>query len=258
MSKSGPTRRTLLASSLTVLPMARVHAADPAPRVVAVLSLIGDALSLVVRRMTTGSNVDRNEQQTMAIDDPVFDVAAAEAAERAVKEAVPAAERLRVSIRDKRLYALQDGVLEPGNASDGMRLALQSLLLKEKATHLLLVTKRRDDAVFKLAASTTGSGKVSGMGIYIDNSIGLRDTASTVVATGYFACYAYVKATLVEVSTMRSLGASKGTDSVITTSLGEDAIRAWDALSAKGKADNLVRVADRAVFDAARQVASLL
>jgi hypothetical protein len=208
--------------------------------------------------MTTGSNLDRNEHQTMAIDDPVFDVAAAEAAERAIKEAVPSAERLRVSIRDKRLYALQDGVLEPGSASDGMRQALQSLLLKEKATHLLLVSKRRDDAVFKLAASTTGGGKVSGIGIYIDNSIGLQDNAGTQVAQGYFACYAYVKVTLVDVATMRPLGASKGTDSLLTTAIGEDALRAWDALSAKGKADNLVRVTDRAVFDAARQVASLL
>lgn len=258
MNKNSPGRRALLLAALATLPVLGARAADPAPRIVAVLSLIGDELTIVVRRMVTGSQLDRNDRRALAIEDTVFDVAAAVAAERAIKEVMPAAQRLRVSVRDKRLFALQDEVLEPGPASDGMREALQALLLKEKATHLMLITKRRGDAQFQLSESKTGVGKVSGMGIFIDNGIDLRSTTTGQSGTGYFACYAYVKVTLVEVATMRSLGSRNGTESVMTTPIGSsDASSAWDALSAKGKADNLVDVADKAVFGAAREVASI-
>ena len=212
-------------------------------------------MTLVTRRTATGSRLDRNERQSLPIEDPAFDVAAAVAAERAIKEALPSADRLRMSVRDKRLFALQDSVFEPGPASDGLRQALQTLLLDAKATHLMLITKRRDTAQFRLADGHIGDGQIEGIGIFIDNTVGLDDPSSRQTGTGYFACYAYVKATLVDVATMRVLGASNGTDSMMTTAIGVSATSAWEALSAEGKAQNLMRVADRAVYAAAREVA---
>ena len=67
-----------------------------------------------------------------------------------------------------------------------------------------------------------------------------------------------MKATLVDVATMRVLGASDGTESAITTAIGGSATDAWEALSAAGKAENLMRVADRAVCTPlAREVAAI-
>ena len=248
-------RRALLLVSLALLALPAARAAEATRPTVAVLSLIGDEMTLVTRRLTTGSRLDRNERQAVPIEDPAFDVAAAVAAERAIKEAMPSAERLRMSVRDKRLFALQDGVFQPGPASDGLRQALQSLLLDAKATHLMLITKRRDVAQFRLADSHIGDGKIEGIGIFIDNSAWLEDPITRKFGTGYFACYAYVKATLVDVATMRVLGASDGTDSAITTAIDGSATNAWEALSPAGKAENLMRVADRAVYAAARQAA---
>ncbi|MCE9659766.1 MAG: hypothetical protein K8R60_14490 [Burkholderiales bacterium] len=259
MNISLQARRALLLASLLALSLASARAAEPPKPTIAVLSLIGDELTLVTRRMSTGSQLDRNDRQAIPIANPAFDVAAAVAAERAIKQALPSAERIRVSVRDQRLFSLQDRVLEPGPASDGMREALQALLLKEKATHLMLVTKRRDNAQFRMIDSYTGDGKVSGMGIYIDNTKDLQSETTGQSGTGYFACYAYVKVTLVDVATMRSLGARNGTESVMTTPIGRnDASTAWDALSAQGKEDNLVRVAEQAVFRATLEVAAVL
>ena len=56
---------------------------------------------------------------------------------------------------------------------------------------------------------------------------------------------------------MRVLGSSNGTESVMTTAIGVSATSAWEALSAAGKAENLMRVADRAVYAAVREVASI-
>ena len=255
MSLTRQARRALLLASMAMLALPAAGAAEATKPTVAVLSLIGDEMTLVTRRLLTGSRLDRNDRQSVPIVDPAFDVAAAVAAERAIKEAMPSADRLRMSVRDKRLFALQDSVFQPGPASDGLRQALQTLLLDAKATHLMLITKRRDNAQFRLADSHIGDGKIEGIGIFIDNSAWLEDPTTRKFGTGYFACYAYVKATLVDVATMRVLGASDGTESAITTAIDGSATNAWEALSPAGKAENLMRVADRAVYAAARQAA---
>jgi hypothetical protein len=66
---------------LALLAVPRCAAAE-APRTVAVLSLIGDEMSLVTRRTPPAAAVDRNDRQAIALADPSFDLAAALAAER--------------------------------------------------------------------------------------------------------------------------------------------------------------------------------
>ena len=149
MQHLGPARRALSLAALALLAVPPLGLAAEAPRTVAVLSLIGDEMSLLTRRTATGSNLDRHERQAIPMADPSFDLAAALAAERAIQEARPGAQRLRVTVGDKRLLALQEAVLERGPASDPMREALQALLRDAKATHLLLITKRRDDVRFR-------------------------------------------------------------------------------------------------------------
>jgi len=250
----GFTRRSLLLSPLAALPIAAAQGAD-ATRVVAVLSLIGDELNTVVRRQAT--NVDRNERNSLPVEAPSFDGAALAAGDRAVAEAMPGAERLRVAIRDKRLFALQEGLLEPGAASDGMREALKALLAKAQATHLLLVTKRRDEARFKLAhGDSTGGGRINGVGIYFDTTADMVDVKTGETAVGYFACYAYVRVWLLEAASLRVLASRNGSDHLMTTALGhKSATAAWDARSPQEKMHDLVQVIDKAVYGAAREIA---
>lgn len=252
-------RRALLLAAVAILSLPQARAADaPAVRTIAVLSLLGDELTTVHRRFATGSQLDPNRRESIPIDDPAFDRTAMDAAERALAEALPAAERLRFGIRDKALFAIQDGLLEPGPASDGMRKGLQGLLQKSGATHLLLITKRRDDFLFKLGdGDTTGIGKVSGVGLFIDNNTEMRDLTTGQHGTGFFVCYAYVRATLVEAATLRVVASRIGTEQAMTTPIGvKDAKTAWDAMPNKAKLENLMRAIDSAVYDAVRQLAT--
>ncbi|MCE9659765.1 MAG: hypothetical protein K8R60_14485 [Burkholderiales bacterium] len=258
MTKAPHVRRLLLLAPLAALLPPHAMAADAPPRTVAILSLLGDELTTVIRRVSTGSQLDRNDRQSIPIDDPSFDAAAMDAAERAIVEAVPGAERLRFGIRDKALFAIQDGLLQAGPASDEMRKGLQGLLQKTGATHLLLVTKRRDDFLFKLAdGNTTGAGKVSGVGLYIDNQTKLASATTGQHGTGFFVCYAYVKLTLVEAATLRVVATRYGSESIMTTPIGvKDASSAWEALPDKGKVENLKRAIDEAVYATTREIMS--
>lgn len=251
-------RRSLLFAPLATLPLLHANAADAPQRTIAVLSLLGDELTTVVRRFATGSQRDNNNRQSIPIDDPSLDSVAMDAAERAIVEALPAAERLRFGIRDKALFAIQDRLLEPGPASDDMRKGLQGLLQKTGATHLLLVTKRRDDFLFRLAdGNTTGIGKVSGVGLYIDNDTVLQSSTTFDQGVGFFVCFAYVKVTLVEAATLRVVATRNAHEHIMTTPIGvRDASTAWDVLPAKGKVDNLKAAIDTAVFTAARMIVS--
>jgi hypothetical protein len=252
MKHFGLARRGVLLAGIVLLAGSRLAVAAEAPRSVAVLSLIGDEMSLVTRRTATGSNLDRNDRQAIALTDPSIDLAASLAAERAIREAMPGVERLRVTVSDKRLYALQDAVFERGPQSDPMREALQAMLQGAKATHLVLITKRRDDARFALHDTHIGNGKIAGIGIFVDNVVGLEDRDTRIYGNGYFATYAYLQATLVEVATMRVLGRGIGKESMMTTAIGASAAVAWDMLPAAGKAENLMRVADLAAYRATR------
>jgi hypothetical protein len=263
LSLHRPLRRALLAAAFAVLPFAAAAADPPAAapgtpkRTIAILSLLGDELTMVVRRFSTGSQVDPNRRESIPIDDPAFDKAAMDAAERAFEAEMPGAERLRFGIRDKALFAIQDGLLEPGPASDGMRKGLQGLLAKTGATHLLLVTKRRDEFLFKLAdGNTTGIGKVSGVGIFIDNSTSLRSTQTGQINRGFFVCYAYVKLTLIEAATLRVVATRNGTEQIMTSAATNTTSTAWDALTDKEKVEHLIHAIDGAVYAATREIAA--
>ena len=251
-------RRAIVVAALALLPLLAAAADPPATapkRTIAILSLLGDELTMVVRRFSTGSQMDRNYRQSIPIDDPSFDKAAMDAAERALETAMPGVERLRFGIRDKALFAIQDGLLEPGAASDGMRTALQGLLAKTGATHLLLVTKRRDEFMFKLAdGSSTGIGKVSGVGLYIDNDTPLQSAETGQINKGFFVCYAYVKLTLVEAATLRIVATRNGTEQLMTSAANNTAATAWDALPDKAKVEHLIHAIDGAVHAATREV----
>jgi len=253
-------RPLLLAAAFAALPFAAAAADPPAPaakRSIAVLSLLGDELTMVVRRFATGSQMDTNRRESIPIDDPAFDKAAMDAAEHALEETMPGAERLRFGIRDKALFALQDGLLEPGPASDGMRKGLQGLLAKTGATHLLLITKRRDEFMFKLGdGQSTGYGKVSGVGLFIDNSTELQNMKTGQINRGFFVCYAYVKLTLVDAATLRVIATRNGTDQLMTSATENKGPNAWDSLSDKDKVRHLIHAIDGAVQAATREIAA--
>lgn len=245
------TRRFALLPALALM-AAATWAADPpaAPaRTYAVVSLIGDQFSVVSRRSDAGTRLDPNERTNLPVPDAVFDRIAAAAVEQALTDAKPGTPVLRASIRDPRLFALQDKLFTESAESHDMRVALRDLLAKAGATDLILVTKQRGEPTFKVVSGTiSGPGWISGIGFYIDNQRGMYNTEHRMTGEGFLAPYAYLTVSLLDMTSMRVVKSKQGLET--TMALPQDkqaAAHSWDALSAKEKVDALDYVIRKAV-----------
>lgn len=226
-------------------------ASSPLPPSFALLSLVGDQFSVVFHRPETGSRLDQNDRRDYPIAAATLDDVAVSAAEDVLKRLKPVSPVLRFSIRDPRLFALQDKLLVDSAESRGMRESLAKLLRDNGATRLVLVTKWRDDAQFKLLQTTTGTGKISGLGFYVDSFMRLHTTETGEGATGFLGPFAYLSVSVVDVASMAAIRSVQGRESDMKLPLSATgAVRAWDALTPEGKLDALERVLRRAVRNA--------
>jgi hypothetical protein len=225
-----------------------VHAAAtaqtaPAPATTfAVLSLVGDQFTVVSRKDEVGSRLDQNARRSYKIDTAVLDEYALDAAEKTIGKLKPGASVLRFSIRDPRLFELQDKLLVDSGDSRGMREALAKLAREHQANRLVIVTKWRDDASFKLYSGTTGAGKISGLGFYLDPTTRMGRLDSGEEAFGFLAPYAYVSVALVDVASMKPIRSAPVRESVTSLPVhSKGAVVAWDALTVEEKLTALER-----------------
>jgi hypothetical protein len=218
------------------------------PPTYALLSLVGDQFTVVSRREQTGSRLDQNARRSYPIDGATLDDMAVGAAEGVLKRLKPVSPTVRFSIRDPRLFELQDKLLVDSAESHGMREALAKLLREHQATRLVVVTKWRDDARFQLYEKTTGTGKISGLGFYVEPFERIRRLDTGEEAFGFLGPYAYVKVTLVDVASMASIRSVPAMESQMNVPVhSKGVVLAWDALTPAAKVDALERVLRRAV-----------
>ncbi len=232
----------LLPASLG-LDAARAAAAAAPPRY-AVLSLVGDEIVLVNRRMRTGSNIDSNERSAIPIAATSLDDAAFAGADAAIHVAEPTAEALRFSIRDPRLYTLQERLVVPVDANDeGLRDALRKVCVDQGVARLIVVTKRRGDARFGLYEGSIGDGKVAGAGFYLDRHVRTAGTDSGERATGFLGTFASLAVWLVDPASWRVIASRPGYAQRLDTAAGNrDAVTAWDAMTPQRKVNALEAV----------------
>ncbi len=226
-------------------------AAEPAAaptRTYAVVSLIGDQLGVVSRRPDVGTRLDPNERTNLPVSDAVFDRIATAAVEKALLDARPGTPVLSASIRDPRLFALQDKLLAESAESHDMRIALHDLLAKSGATDLILVTKQRGEPAFQTGEGMMMAvGSISGIGFYIDNVTRMFSEKKR-TGEGFLAPYAYLSVSLLDMASMAVVKSKQGLQT--TMALPQDkeaAAHAWDAMSAKEKVDALDFVIRKAV-----------
>ena len=243
-----------VAAALTFVAGASAQPAAPSPALpptFAVLSLVGDQFSVVFRREESGTRLDPNSRRDYPIPTAMLDDMTVGTVESVLKRLKPVSPVLRFSIRDPRLFALQDKLLVDSDESRSLREALAKLLRDNAATRLVLVTKSRDDAQFKVVEGKIGSGKISGLGFFVDTFTRLHTTGTGEGTTGFLGPFAYVSVTVVDAATMspiRSVPAREGDMQLPLNATG--ALRAWDALTPEGKVDALERVLRRGVESA--------
>ena len=202
-------------------------------RVYAVVSLVGDGLSIVVRETTTGSSIDRNARTFFKLETPVLDRAALFAAEDAIKRAEPGARTTLLEVHDPVVYAAQSRALDEGGGVRLVLLALGPSLAQSKATHLVLFTKQRHEAVLRIRDGSVGNGHLEGLGFYVDRAMRLQnpDTGETFV--GFLSPYAYFRVSLIEAATGKPLGEELVYASESTASASN--AHPWDALTSQQK-----------------------
>ncbi len=187
---------------VSLLAASVVMAATPTtPVVYGVLSLIGDKLTIIVAQPQVGSNLDPNRHRVVAIEEPVFDNIALRATVDAVRATRPAAELAAINTRSPVLFEKQRDLFVENNevlsVPDAILAALQALQAQQ-ATHLILITKHRDETKIQMANITDGAGRLEGLGFFLDGSTETRDASTGLVGRGYISPYAYFRIALIE------------------------------------------------------------
>ena len=227
----------LLAASGAVLSCAALAAgAPPRPGAgYAVVSLIGDKLSVVTHEASTGTTIERNKTQTLPVNGTVFDAEVMTQAEAALKRADAQARVSLYDLSSPAMFEQQERFLEGGKLRFSP--AVVATMRKEGATHLVLVTKQFAAAQLQAGDhDSLGSGYLQGMGFYIDRAVHMIDPRTGETGRGYFAPFVFAKVTLVDLSTLDVVHETSVKVNLSSASVGAAASPdAWDALTPKGK-----------------------
>lgn len=217
---------------------------------VAVVSLIGDAMTIDTYRRRVGTGVDANHQETIALSDPVFDYTALSTAESALAKMLPATSSVALlavpsagsDFDPARL--LMDGNISPSNP-------LVVALRKSGFTHLLAITKHRAPARLQLAGLTVGSGYLSGLGFYVDNHLPTKNLDTGKTGSGFVAPYVFIRLVLVELGSLDVRGEQTITASTSRSAADDEAgFSPWGSMSAEEKFSALRRLIQERVAGA--------
>jgi hypothetical protein len=229
--------RSILAALLLIAAAGSAGAADE-DRTCAILSLLGDGLSIVVHEASTGSRVDRNPRTFVKLETPELDRAALFVADDAIKRASPGIRTVLLEVRDPAVYAAQSRALdEGGDAHRHVLPALGPTLAQAKATHLVLFTKWRHEAMLRLPDGHAGSGQLEGLGFYIDRAMRLVNREASEPYLGFLSAFAYFRVSLIEVATGSVLGEESVFES--ETSFSVSGVHPWDTMTSQQKVSAL-------------------
>jgi hypothetical protein len=238
-------RRSAVGGLLALASAPASWAAEPPPRT-AVMSIVGDSITLVYWVVRTGSRADRNPQRAVPIADNTLDKAVLLAFDDALRSAAPGLEPVLMSWRSTELYELQDAVFEDQPKAKAVRDTLRERLIQAKAQRLVLVTKQRAPARMQLAGNTLGSGNLAGLGFFAQR-VELENIETRETGSGFLAPYAYLRASLVDVESMKVLRETSASESMpVMLRNSDSASNPLDALDGPQKYQALVRVITQA------------
>ena len=229
--------------------------AQPAavPTKVAMVSLIGDVMTIDTYRRRIGTSIETNRQEFIPLATPDFDDAALISAQQTLAALLPTATIDALAQPapgtdgdPERLLA--DGRPDPGNT-------LVAALRRHGYTHLLVIAKHRAPARIQLSGLAVGSGQVKGIGFYIDNELPTRNLQTNATGKGFVAPYLSIRLALVDLGSLE-LRAERSIMASTPRSAGDnpDGSHPWGAMSAGEKVDALMRLIREHVPGALREM----
>jgi hypothetical protein len=222
------------------------QAQTPQARSYAVVSLVGDQLDIVTYQMATGAIGDRNVHSAVPVTDGYFDDAALLAADEALGRVDGKAKITMLSASPPSWYAGQYRFFDGNKAA--LPAELMSAVRGVGATHLLLITKFRGDARLQAAGTKLGSGKLQGLGFYMDRDQPMVSTKTQDLSTGFLAPYVYLRLSLIDVDTSNVVQDQITTASELyATGQGKDGQHPWLAMPAEGKLSTIRRMLEKEI-----------
>jgi len=201
-----------------------------------ILSLVGDHVTIVKQEPKTGSHLDQNRYEVARLTEPVLDDFAVRVADATIGKVRPDASVITLRANDPTLYALRASWLD-GDVIEIRELL--SLIAKQSPppadTHLLLITPYRDQPELKTGWDYRGTGKVAGLGFYVDPWTRLKRSDTMESSRGFLGVFTHFQLVLVNLQT----SAIEAQERVVvgTTYAAADAPdrTPWNALSSSGK-----------------------
>lgn len=231
-------------------------AAAEAPRKYGILSLVGDSVMVVTYVPEVGSRLDTNDKQVYPLGaNTVFDEAAIRAASATLQQAQPAAERFLMLSTDEELRKAQNAMFDDPGSQQANRAYLKTLWQDKGVTHLILVSKYRADTELQFMDTSGGTGKIEGLGFYMDNRVEVTTfhrQGNNESSQGVLMPFAYVKLRLIDADTLaveREVRLKQSEMATFAQNASERAVRTWSVLTAKEKADYLDRLLRAAVSE---------
>jgi hypothetical protein len=199
MNQNRAVAASRLARALWMLMLvAATWAGEAVAQTYIILSLIGDHVTIVGQRRQIGSNIDVNEYEVVPLAEPVLDDFAVRVADATIAKARPAAGVVTLRASDPTLYKLRDSWL------DADLTGVQDLISVVKGqlpplpdARLLLITPYRDQPELKTDRDYRGTGKVAGLGFYLDTVTRFRRSDTGESSRGFLGVFANFQLVLI-------------------------------------------------------------
>ncbi len=201
----------------------------------ALLSAVGDQLTVVFARTQTGSRLDRNDRDVVALPDNALDRMVLRSLDEVFKKNAPHAEVAALAAGSKSMFNVQRDVVSGQKPADAPVRAFAAALPEGGADRLLLILKHRAEARIPVDDGSIGVGRLEGVGFYIDRVTVLRSLKSRNQGAGFLAPFAYVR--LIVADAQGNVLAEQPIESAATFGIGDapDALQPWEVLDANAK-----------------------
>lgn len=202
----------------------------------AILSLVGDELTVVQREMATGSRIDKNTAVKIPLGGASLDRAMLLAVDDAVRRIDPSAKPVLLAPRDPKLFEVVTRSLDSGGAAIVYE-AVRPIVAKTQATHLILVTKHRHRAMLRMRDGHVGAGWLEGLGFYLDHGSPTQGSSvnMTDAERGFISPFTYFNVAVIDLASGRIVSERYAIGSNATGVVSGTIGNAWDRLTPEEK-----------------------
>jgi hypothetical protein len=259
-------------------------AQDSGSRTYAMMSLIGDSISILpfnsaITRSVIGtrdaSRIDQQQHLSVQLNSPGFDQIALGSMAAALRQSLPGATVDVLQTRDASLHKLQDRLFESPDATRDTREALKATLKEHNANYLIIVTRRRTqrgflpsdahllpDANLQMYTARAGGSqnntyeKLEGIGFYVDESQRVQNMKTLDISNGILVSYIVATMRLVDAKTLAQIAeVPVFQQKVIAVSRPQEVgFNAWDEATEQQKIKSLEEVIESGLTDATHRL----